>query len=352
MSAGMPLPPSGSDTPAEESAFLQNMRSFFRIDSQDIAALISLAVMISFFSLAAENFFQIQTVTQFLKQSSAPLLLAVGLTFVLLCGEIDLSVGMMAVFTACLCGRLYEDTILGQWGVAPTLLVAAGVGFLTGVITVWTRLGSFIISLAMMFVLDGAADYTTKGESMPMPPFLKDLATGSIEVFEGLSIPHMSWVSFAAVAIAFFILRYTRFGRYVYMTGGNREAARLAGVRTHWVLISVLTISAVCAAAGGMLQAARIGQISASDFRNLLLTAVACVVLGGTSLFGGVGGAVRTLLGVCIYGVLDIGLPLVTWIDEFARKMLLGLVLLAAMILNGLLAQGRFTTWIRRITRD
>jgi ribose transport system permease protein len=122
-------------------------------------------------------------------------------------------------------------------------------------------------------------------------------------------------------------------------------------VRTHWVLISVLTISAVCAAAAGMLHAAKIGQSSAGQNADLLLTAVACVVLGGTSLFGGIGGVIRTVVGVCIWGVLDLGLPLVSWIDEFARRMLLGIVLLAAMILNGLLAQGRFTSWLRRHTR-
>ena len=345
-----PLPPENRLSDAPDGDPWLNLRHLFRFDAQDVAALASLALMVLFFSLTADSFFQISTITNFLKVNSSLLLMALGLTFVLLCGEIDLSVGAMAVFAACFCGRLFEDTLLGQWGVLPTLGLAAAIGFLTGLITVWTRLGSFIITLAVMFILDGAQLFTTGGASKKQPGFLVQLAQEDLNIGAGLRIPHMTWISLGAVLVAFFVLRYTRFGRYVYMTGGNREAARLAGIRTHWVLISVLTISAVCAAAGGLLHAAKIGQVSAGGNQDLLLPAVACVVLGGTSLFGGVGGVIRTVVGVCIYGTLDIGLPYVNWIDEEARRMLLGVVLLGAMILNGLMAQGRFTKWFRRMT--
>lgn len=338
----LPLQPRG--------ALAQNLRDLIRIEAPDIAALTSLAAMILFFSLAANSFFQVETLTLLMKESTAPLLVAVGLTFVLLCGEIDLSVGMMATFAGCLCGRLLQMPAIGEGGVPLTLLVAAVVGFITGVITVWTRLGSFIITLAMMFVLEGATTYITQGESPKAPPLLISLATGEIRITQGLKIPHMAWIGLATAVMAFLVLRYTRAGRYLYMTGGNREAARLAGVRTHWVLISVLTISAICAAAGGMLQGARVRQYSATDNSDLLLKAVACVVLGGTSLFGGVGGIARTVVGVCIFGVLDLGLHQVDWINEYARNLLMGIVLLAAMILNGLLAQGRITSWFRKLT--
>src|SRR5262249_18937115 len=121
------------------------------------------------------------------------------------------------------------------------------------------------------------------------------------------------------------------------------EAARLAGVRTHRIVIACLAISALAAGLGGLVNAGRLGSVTLDQNADLLLNAVACVVLGGTSLFGGEGGSPRTVVGVLTLSVLRVGLDKITWIDNYMRTLLLGAVLLAALVLNGFLVRRRRT---------
>jgi ribose transport system permease protein len=137
------------------------------------------------------------------------------------------------------------------------------------------------------------------------------------------------------------ILQHTRFGRYVYMTGGNREAARLAGVNTQSVVVLCLGICGLTAGIGGLVNAGRMNSVSLDQNADLLLNAVACVVLGGTSLFGGEGGMLRTLLGVVTFSVLNYGLNRITWVEDLMRPFLLGVVLMVALVINGLLGRRR-----------
>ena len=141
------------------------------------------------------------------------------------------------------------------------------------------------------------------------------------------------------------VLQHTRFGRYVYMTGGNREAARLAGVRTERIVVACLMICALTTALGGLVNAGRMASVSMDQNADLLLESVACVVLGGTSLFGGEGSMVRTLVGVLTFTVLRVGLvPVkISWIPQFdqLRPLVMGVVLLIALVINGRIARGR-----------
>ncbi len=167
------------------------------------------------------------------------------------------------------------------------------------------------------------------------------------------------------MVLAHLALQHTRFGRFVYMTGGNREAARLAGVRTDRVIVSALAISGVTAATGGLVNAGRLNSVSLDQNADLLLDAVACVVLGGTSLFGGEGSMGRTLIGVLTFTTLKVGLNLTnverliknsplsenlktdwlqaSWVTQFdlLRPFLLGSVLLIALVIHGRLAKRR-----------
>ena len=147
------------------------------------------------------------------------------------------------------------------------------------------------------------------------------------------------------MAVGHVVLQHTRFGRYVYMTGGNREAARLAGVRTPRIVVACLVISGLTAALGGLVNAGRLESVSLDQNTELLLEAVACVVLGGTSLFGGEGSMPRTLIGVITFTVLKVGLNSVkieglTHFD-LLRPFVMGVVLLIALFINGRIARGR-----------
>ncbi|HEY4307972.1 MAG TPA: ABC transporter permease [Pirellulales bacterium] len=325
-----------------------------RIEPQAIAPMASLAVLILFFALAtpAGTFLKPATLVQIFKQGSVLAIVSVGLTYVLLCAEIDLAVGMVALWTACLCGWLYERPFAaGHSGaaevsagivalvIAVPLLTSLLLGLASGMLTVWSRLPSFIISLAMMNIADGMSRWLTKSEKLAVPPILKTIGNRGIELTDRFELPYSALLAAAVFLIGHVVLRHTRFGRYVYMTGGNREAARLAGVRTGRIVIACLAISAVTAGLGGLVNAGRLNSVSLDQNADLLLSAVACVVLGGTSLFGGSGGMGRTVIGVLTFSVLKVGLNQVVWINDLARPLLMGLVLLVALVVNGLLSK-------------
>jgi ribose transport system permease protein len=277
---------------------------------------------------------------------------AAGLTYVLICGEIDLSVGNLALWGACFTGWLFGiwetdagSSVFSECRVVVIILAALAsclaLGLATGVLTVWTRLPSFIISLAMMFIGEGAAKYLTHGSTQPIPEALKVLGNRGIPLGGSLELPYVAMLTAAVFLAGHFMLCYTRFGRYVYATGGNRQAARLNGIPTGRIVVTCMAISAVAAGIAGMLNAGKLNNASLDQNADLLLSAVACVVLGGTSLFGGEGGMGKTAIGVLTFTILHIGLNQISWIGNFARTLLMGIVLMTALVINGLLAKKR-----------
>ena len=324
-----------------------------RFEPRDVAPFVTLAVLVAFFSFASRDFFSPGTITLVLQRGAVLGIVSVGLTFVLLCGEIDLSVGTMALWTACLCGVLFEKPFAaGKGGVetvpstaivmlvtAVPLLVAVLLGFLSGFLTVASRMPSFIITLAMWNIAEGLAKYMTQSQKFAIPGFLKHVGNDGLRLTRNLSIPHSAFLAGGIMIAGYLVLAHTRFGRYVYMTGGNREAARLAGIRTSLIVIASLALCALTSGIGGLVNAGRLESVSLDQNADLLLNAVACVVLGGTSLFGGEGGMGRTLIGVLTFSVLKVGLDQINWIDNFMRTFLLGIVLMTALVINGLLAR-------------
>ncbi len=146
----------------------------------------------------------------------------------------------------------------------------------------------------------------------------------------------MPWIVIvrrAVLLVGHLVLTYTRFGRYVYMVGGNREAAEYSGVNVKLIIGAVMVISAVCSGIAGMLGVAYFGSAQQNEFDSYLLDAIAAVVVGGTSLFGGRGGIGNTIVGLFVLGVLNNGLDHIN-IDSFLKILIRGLILLAALIIN------------------
>lgn len=352
-----------------------------RWEGRDLAPLVSLAVLLVFFTFAAPHFFRAATLLAVLKQGSVLAIVSVGLTYVLICAEIDLAVGMIALWAACACGWLFQNwgwflanwcglryTLAGDWAAGPAgggqaegaalvlvlvlpLLSSLILGLASGLLTVWSRLPSFIITLAMMFIAEGMSRFLTKSATFKIPEVLTGVGNDVLDLGRLLGlpaslrtnfmVPYTALVAAMVLSVGHVVLQHTRFGRYVYMTGGNREAARLAGVRTGRIVVACLALSALTAALGGLLNAGRLTNATLDQNKDLLLSAVACVVLGGTSLFGGEGGIGRTLVGVLTFTVLNVGLMQVNWINDLARQLLTGLVLLVALVVNGVLAKGK-----------
>jgi len=345
----------------------------------DYAPVISLGLIAGVFTLLVENFWSFGTLSLVLQQSAVLAIVATGLTYVLLCAEIDLSVGMVALLAACLCGVMWElPWAAGAKGtaqaasvftvllvIAVPIVLATFCGWISGRLTISSGLPSFIITLAMMNIALGLARFLTKSEKFAVPGVLTRIGNDGWRLFGGLRIPQSAVLAAVVMLIAHVVLQHTRFGRYVYMTGGNREAARLAGVRTDLVVIRCLSICGLTAAIGGLVNAGRLNSVSLDQNADLLLDAVACVVLGGTSLFGGEGSIGRTIIGVLTFTTLKVGLNLTnverlikqsplpagwkstwleaSWVTQFdlLRPFLLGVVLLLALVIHGRLVKRR-----------
>jgi ribose transport system permease protein len=188
---------------------------------------------------------------------------------------------------------------------------------------------SFIMTLAMMQIGAGISALLVRGQiAYAVPPFVATMGAGSVG-----GIPWIVVVLAVFLLAGHLVLTYTRFGRYVYMVGGNREAAEYSGVNVKLVLGTVIVISGVCSGVAGMLGVAHFGSAQQNEFDGYLLDAIAAVVVGGTSLFGGRGGIGNTVIGLLILGVLNNGLDHVE-IDSFLKILIRGLILLAALIIN------------------
>jgi ribose transport system permease protein len=312
--------------------------NFLRNQLRNIAPFITLLFLVLFFSIASPAFATLDNLENILQQVSLTGIIAVGLTFVILTAEIDLSVGAMANATAIVLTffTLQPDyvnigniPVPGVVAIIFALLACSGLGLVTafGV----TRIGipSFIMTLAMMQIAAGLSAVLVRGQiAYTVPPLILTLGSKSIA--------HVPWIIIVAaffLLIAHLVLTYTRFGRYVYMVGGNREAAEYSGVNTRLVVGAVMVISAMCSGVAGMIGVAYFGSAQQNEFDTFLPDAIAAVVVGGTSLFGGRGGIGNTIVGLFVLGVLNNGLDYVK-IDSFLKILIRGLILLIALIIN------------------
>ena len=225
-----------------------------------------------------------------------------------------------------------------------TLLTALAFGLITAFGVTWIGIPSFIMTLAMMQIANGVSAMLVRGQiAYQYPDLITTLGAGTaFQIPLGLDaagkamfIP-IGWtiiVCMVFLLVGHLVLTYTRFGRYIYMTGGNREAAEYSGVNVKFIIGSVMVISAVCSGIAGMLAVAYFGSAQQNQFDTYLLDAIAAVVVGGTSLFGGRGGIGNTIIGLLVLGVLNNGLDHIQ-IDSFLKILIRGLILLSALIIN------------------
>ncbi len=305
-----------------------------------LAPLMTLIVMVIFFSLVTDTFLQISNFQNVATQIAPVAVAAAGITFVLLCAEIDLSIAAVATFTGLVTAAIWVNNpfaisdvvLLTIVSIVFAILLATIMGIINGVFVAYIGIPSFMMTLAMLTIASGLAIWVGQGKPIfGVPDFIRTLGGVGTQV---LGIPVIGIFALAVLLICEVILSYTKFGRYVFMTGANREAAEMSGVNTRRVIMLSLTICAVTAGLAGMLYIGRLGSANPAAGDNLLIDAIAAVVLGGTSLFGGEGGIKNTLLGLLIFGVLSNGLNLIPGLDFNFKLALQGIILVAALLLN------------------
>jgi ribose/xylose/arabinose/galactoside ABC-type transport system permease subunit len=290
----------------------------------EYAIFVALIVECAVLALATDSFLTTSNLTNVLRQNAFTAILAAGMTFVILTAGIDLSVGSVVGLAGVLCA----DMMVQGHGVAPS--VAAGVlagiviGATNGVVITKLKVPPFVVTLAMMLIARGAAfKYTDARTISGLPVSFSALSSGPVTVA----------IMGAVFALAWLVLMRTPFGRHVFAVGGNPDAAWLSGIRIDRVLMRVYIVSGLCAGLAGVLVASRLnaGYPRAGEFYEL--DAIAAVVVGGTSLFGGRGSIWGALGGAFFVGVLNNGLNLYR-VSTYDQMIVKGIVLLLAASLD------------------
>lgn len=318
---------------------------FGRATSQRFfAVLVLLVVLFAGFSLTQDRFFTSANIEALLTSAAILWVVSIGLTFVMLAGGFDLSIGSMLALSSIALGAFVND-----FGLPPLLAIlltlafgAALGGAVNGVLVGPLGLSFLVVTLGTLILFRGVLNLwsDTRTEQV-VSSFLDALA---FDRFAGVPIP--VWIMVATFLVALYVQRSTYFGRDVYAVGGNADAARLSGVRVARTIIAVYAISGLLAAFGGVLQTARIGAASPLVGESILFDAAAAVLLGGTSFAGGLGGVGGTAVGVLFLATLQNGLS-VSGVASFWQQIITGAILLAAILLDRIQRQGLASLGLR-----
>lgn len=297
-------------------------------------SLVLVALMLLFTALCGNDFTSTSNLISILNQLAIPLIVAFGLTFVIMIGSIDLSIdgtvgmaaSLLAVFVA---NSQFPQFNMGIWGVVLAILTSTVIGFIIGVVHVKLRIPSFMVSFAFMYICKGIGMLSYQGH----PPTITDPLFMQLPKTYFLGIPFITWVAFIMFLLCYFIQEYTAFGRHIYAVGTNEGIPRSVGINVDNVKIKVFLLAGFLFGVAGAIGAIRLGQGQIGVGSGLMFPAQAAVVVGGTSLAGGKGGVANTVVGVLIMTVLSNGLVLLS-VNPYIRTGISGVIILVAVILT------------------
>jgi ribose/xylose/arabinose/galactoside ABC-type transport system permease subunit len=300
------------------------LRQRFLFDQIPLMALIAVFAVTA---LAAERFLSGVNLTNILLQASVMSVIAIGMTYVIIVGGFDLSVGSIVAISGSVAAAVMLETNV-VLGVVGGIAVGAAIGFANGMVVTRLKVSPFIATLGMMVIVRGAVLLITDGRPIVGEDGLPEifLAFGRERV---LGIPALIWLPLILFAIFAWLLHATAYGKRVFATGGNREAAFLSGIEVDRVTASAYTWCGALAGVAGVMLASRLqsGQPTAGEFYEL--TAIAAVVLGGAALYGGEGKLYKSMIGVLIMVVLANSLNLLN-VHSYWQRIAIGAVIIAA----------------------
>jgi ribose transport system permease protein len=298
--------------------------------------LILIGLIVVFALLKPAEFFDVANARNIATDAAVLLVLATGLTYVIITAGIDLSVGSVLVFSGVVAAKAMNSVGGDNWGVifvGLAVALAAGLawGVLNGVLVAKANIPSFVVTLGTLGMALGSALLITGGVDEREVPFKLIDTIGTGRLFE--QIPYLVIIAFVVAGVLGIVLAMTRFGRYTYAIGSNQEGTRRAGVAVDRHLIYVYGLCGMLAGLAGFLSLARFGTTTIGGHSTDNLNAIAAVVIGGTSLFGGVGTMLGTLFGVFIPAVLQNGFVIVG-VQPFWQQVAVGAVLIVAVYLD------------------
>jgi len=294
-----------------------------------VAAIVVLAVVVAALS---PHFLTAGNLLNVLRQAALQFVMTAGLTLCVLTGGIDLSVGAVLGLSACLGASLIAGGHVAA-GIAAALGAGIGCGVLNGVLVAYVRLPAFVATYGMLWIAHGLGYVFMRGEVIHgFPPGFRQLGAGFVA---GIPVPVV--VMLVLLVLLHVVLRHTPFGRAVYAIGGNPVAARLAGMPVQRRLVAVYGLSGALAAFAGLVVIARVNAADSGIGEDLLLAAIAAVVLGGTSLFGGVGGIAGTAAGSVILALVVNAMNLLN-VKTFWQPFVFGTIVILAVLTDHLVA--------------
>ena len=292
-----------------------------------LAILVLLCVAIS---IGAPQFYSVENIIAILRQCSLVLIIAAGMTMLLIAAEVDLSVGASLAFSGVVAMDVTNKTGSVFLGAAAGILFGGLVGVVNGLVVTKLRVNSLIATIATMMILQGGVFLYSREavQNMHLQRAFTDISTGYVG-----PVPVPVIIAAVVFLVAYVVLRHTTLGRYIYATGANEWAARLSGIRPERLKLLVFVVTGLLTGLAGLILASLMNAGQPTAGRGFELTVVAAVILGGTSLTGGRGTLLGTLLGVLVLKVIDNGIIILRW-DQNLQMVVPGLVIILATYLD------------------
>ncbi|HEJ9438364.1 TPA: ribose ABC transporter permease [Proteus mirabilis] len=297
-------------------------------------SLIALLLLIVVVSTLSPNFFTLNNIFNILQQTSVNAIMAVGMTLVILTSGIDLSVGSLLALTGAVAASMVGADVNALVAVVGALALGAAIGGVTGIIIAKGKVQAFIATLVMMLLLRGVTRVYTDGS--PINTGFSDNADlfSWFGIGRPFGIPTPIWLMMIVFLSAWYVLHHTRLGRYIYALGGNEAATRLSGISVDKIKIIVYALCGLLAALASVIEVARLSSAQPMAGNGYELDAIAAVVLGGTSLAGGKGRIMGTLIGALILGFLNNALNLLGISSNYQMIVKAVVILLAVLVDN------------------
>jgi ribose/xylose/arabinose/galactoside ABC-type transport system permease subunit len=320
----------GTVSGIKNQTVLNFSRRFERLRQGFWLPILVVLALLLFFSVMTDTFMTVRNASALSGHTAALLIACLGATFVIMMGSIDLSVGAMVLLTASLSVKVMNQLELFYSIILIAIVIGAALGLLNGMVYVFGRIQSFVVTLGTLSIFTGIALNLLGGRAVE----IRNFDFGIISYGQLIpNVPNIALWALGAWIATIFIATRTRFGRYMYLIGGGETVARTAGVPVERFKLYAFALSGAMAGLAAILLAARIGSAGPSLGSDLLLNTLAAIVVGGTALSGGVGGPHRTMIGVLIIAILDNGLNLMG-VGDFSQMVIKGLVVIAAVLVS------------------
>lgn len=289
-----------------------------------------LVLLVIVFSIGNARFLTENNVWNILRQSSVLLIVAMGATFVILAGSIDLAVGSIVTMSGLMTAMVIRDLGMGAWSLIIGPIVGVLAGMVSGALLAWGKVPSFLATLGLMSVFSGAALLWTGGSPIPInDATFQWISTGSLIG----PLPNIGLWALIIYGVMTYVGFRTKFGRYMFAIGGGERVAKLAGVKVDRYKFYAFAVCGLLSGLAGSLMSARVGAGTPSMGESLLMDSIAAVVMGGTALSGGTGGPHRTILGVIVIGVLSNGMN-VLGVNPYIQMVVTGAVVILAVAMT------------------